>query len=160
MSVVVSKVFCLSAGLWRKRRVCWRWLKREMALSSWREDQSHSVTVLVAPAWMRSGPHQLSVLSYDVKYYQKVEGQKRWKILFKDPKNPFLCAILCWLRRSGICLQCRRPRFDPWSGRAPGQGNGNPLQCSCLENSINRGAYTLWGLQASDTTERPAGWLS
>ena len=25
------------------------------------------------------------------------------------------------------------------SGRSPGEGNGNPLQCSCLENSRNRG---------------------
>ena len=27
------------------------------------------------------------------------------------------------------------------SGRAPGEGNGNPLQSSCLENSMNRGAW-------------------
>ena len=23
----------------------------------------------------------------------------------------------------------------PWSGRSPGEGNGNPLQYSCLENT-------------------------
>ena len=28
----------------------------------------------------------------------------------------------------------------PGLGRSPGVGNGNPLQCSCLENSMNRGA--------------------
>ena len=28
----------------------------------------------------------------------------------------------------------------PGSGRAPGEGNGNPLQYSCLENSMDRGA--------------------
>ena len=28
----------------------------------------------------------------------------------------------------------------PGSGRSPGEGNGNPLQNSCLENSIDRGA--------------------
>ena len=28
----------------------------------------------------------------------------------------------------------------PGSGRSPGIGNGNPLQYSCLENSMNRGA--------------------
>ena len=33
-----------------------------------------------------------------------------------------------------ISLQCRRSRFDPWSGRSPGEGNGNPHQCSCLGN--------------------------
>ena len=26
-------------------------------------------------------------------------------------------------------------------GRSPGEGNGNPLQYSCLENSMNRGAW-------------------
>ena len=29
----------------------------------------------------------------------------------------------------------------PGSGRSPGAGNGNPLQCSCLENSMDRGAW-------------------
>ena len=29
----------------------------------------------------------------------------------------------------------------PASGRSPGEGNGNPLQHSCLENSMDRGAY-------------------
>ena len=30
----------------------------------------------------------------------------------------------------------------PGSGRSPGEGHVNPLQCSCLENSMDRGA--LW----------------
>ena len=29
----------------------------------------------------------------------------------------------------------------PGSGRSPGEGNGNPLQQSCLENSMDRGAW-------------------
>ena len=29
----------------------------------------------------------------------------------------------------------------PESGRTPGVGNGNPFQCSCLKNSIDRGAW-------------------
>ena len=27
------------------------------------------------------------------------------------------------------------------SGRSPGEGNGNPLQYSCLENPMDRGAW-------------------
>ena len=27
------------------------------------------------------------------------------------------------------------------SGRSPGVGNGNPLHCSCLENSMDRGFW-------------------
>ena len=29
----------------------------------------------------------------------------------------------------------------PGLGRSPGEGNGNPLQYSCLENSTDRGAW-------------------
>ena len=29
----------------------------------------------------------------------------------------------------------------PGSGRFPGEGNGNPLQYSCLENPMDRGAW-------------------
>ena len=31
----------------------------------------------------------------------------------------------------------------PVSGRSPGKGNGYPFQNSCLENSINRGAWRV-----------------
>ena len=29
--------------------------------------------------------------------------------------------------------------LDPWVGKIPGEGNGNPLQYPCLGNPINRG---------------------
>ena len=29
----------------------------------------------------------------------------------------------------------------PWSGRSPGEGNGDPLQYSCLGNPMDRGAW-------------------
>ena len=38
-------------------------------------------------------------------------------------------------------------------GRSPGEGNGNPFQYSCLENSMNRG-YRKWGCKESDMTEQ------
>ena len=36
----------------------------------------------------------------------------------------------------------------------PGEGNGNPLQCSCPENPMDGGAWCPWGCKESDTTER------
>ena len=33
---------------------------------------------------------------------------------------------------------------DPEAGRTPGGGNGNPFQCSCLENPMDREA--LWAV--------------
>ena len=35
----------------------------------------------------------------------------------------------------------RDPGLIPGSGRSPGEGNDNPLQYSCLENSMDRGAW-------------------
>ena len=41
----------------------------------------------------------------------------------------------------------------PGLGRSPGEGNGNPLQYSCLENSMDRGAWwaTVHGVTKSQT---------
>ena len=33
------------------------------------------------------------------------------------------------------------PGLIPGSGRSPGERNGNPLQCSCQENLMDRGAW-------------------
>ena len=35
----------------------------------------------------------------------------------------------------------RRPGFDPRVGKMPKEGNGSPLQHSCLKNSEDRGAW-------------------
>ena len=45
------------------------------------------------------------------------------------------------------------PGLIPESGRSSGEGNGNPLQYSCLENSMNRGAWraTVYGVAKSWT---------
>ena len=44
----------------------------------------------------------------------------------------------------------------PESGRSPGEGNGNPLQYSCLENPTEKpGGLQSTGCKESDTTE----WL-
>ena len=46
----------------------------------------------------------------------------------------------------------------PESGRSPGGGNGDPLQSSCLENSMDRRAWSVgyrpWGHKGSDTSEQ------
>ena len=41
----------------------------------------------------------------------------------------------------------------PGLGRSPGEGNGNPLQYSCLENSMDGGAWwaTVHGVTESQT---------
>ena len=46
----------------------------------------------------------------------------------------------------------------PGLGRSPGEGNGSPLQHSCLENSMDKGAWRdmVHGVEESNTTE----WLT
>ena len=62
-----------------------------------------------------------------------------------------------WLGGKESACQCRKCEFDPWVGKnPPREGNGNALQCSCLENSIDRS--TQWatvhqGHKESDTAE-------
>ena len=43
----------------------------------------------------------------------------------------------------------------PGSGRSPGEGNGNPLQYSCLENPTDGGVWqsTVHGVTESNMTE-------
>ena len=48
------------------------------------------------------------------------------------------------------------PGLIPGSGRSPGEGHGNPLQYSCLENPMDRGAWqaAVHGRKESDMTGR------
>ena len=55
-----------------------------------------------------------------------------------------------------LTCQCRRLRDTgsiPGLGRSPGEGQGNPLQYSCLENPMDRGAWwaTVHGAAKSQT---------
>ena len=45
------------------------------------------------------------------------------------------------------------PGLIPGSGRSSGEGNGNPLQYSCLENPMDQGAWgaTVHGVAMSQT---------
>ena len=49
------------------------------------------------------------------------------------------------------------PDLIPRSRRFPGEGNSTPLQCSCLENPRDSGAwvgFSPWGHKELDMTER------
>ena len=53
----------------------------------------------------------------------------------------------------GSACNAGDPGSIPASGRSPGEGNGNPLQNSCLENPMDRGAWwaTVHGVAKSRT---------
>ena len=70
-----------------------------------------------------------------------------------DSVYVFLLGLPC----SSVCKESACSAGDlgliPGLVRSPGEGNGNPLQCSCLENPMDRGAWraTVHGSQDSDT---------
>jgi len=46
-----------------------------------------------------------------------------------------------WLSGKESACQCQRHRFIPGLQRSPGEGNGNPLQDSCLGHPVDTGAW-------------------
>ena len=89
--------------------------------------------------------------------------------LFPTPQNMgqigLEVGLPWWLRFwERICLPCRRSRFDPWVGKIPWRGNGYPLQNSCLENSMDRGAWqatvhgVAWVGHSWVTKQAHSGW--
>ena len=60
-----------------------------------------------------------------------------------------------WLSGKEYAYNAGDPGLIPGLGRSPGRGHGNPLQNSCLENSIDRGAWqaTVHRVAQSDVTE-------
>ena len=102
------------------------------------------------------------------------------KLKLKIPSScsfPFLAAALMG-RASQVALVVKKSPTSagdlrdtgsiPGWGRSPGGGHGNPLQCSCLENPIDRGAWratvhrtttSQTQLKRLSTDSRPRGHL-
>ena len=65
-------------------------------------------------------------------------------------------GLLWWLSDKNPPANAGDAGWIPGSERSPREGNGNPLQYSCLENSMGRGAWqaTVLGVAESYTTEQ------
>ena len=86
-----------------------------------------------------------------------------WKKISKDcpllgekqkPKNAFRATGLSlWLTSKESACIAGVVGSITGSSRSPGGGNGNPLQYSCLENPMDRGAWqvTVHGVTKSET---------
>ena len=59
-----------------------------------------------------------------------------------------------WLGGKESTCQCRKHGFYPGSERSPGGGHGNPLQYSCPENPMDRGAWQATGSMVSESQTR------
>ena len=79
-------------------------------------------------AWSR--PHRLPVRSPPA---------------YRQAVTDCICRCVERTQASQAALLVKNPpaRFDLGPGRPPGGGKGSPLQCSCLENPMDRGAWRL-----------------
>ena len=68
----------------------------------------------------------------------------------------YFSGLSCWLSGKGSACQCRRHYFNPWIRETCGEGNGNPLQYSCLGNPMDKGAWQATGhrVAESDMTQQ------
>ena len=67
------------------------------------------------------------------------------------PKHLFKGWLPWWLSSKESTCNAGDTGSVPAWGRGPGVGKGNPLQCSCLENPMDRGA---WRATVHEVTER------
>ena len=70
-----------------------------------------------------------------------------WLFPSSCPLIPYLVALM-----KRICLQCRRPRFDPWVRKIPWRREW--LSTSVSWPRECHGLYSPWGHKELDTTER------
>ena len=76
-------------------------------------------------------------------------------ILGDIKSSVLIIGLLLWLSGKESACQCKRLRFNHWIRKIPGEGNGKPLQYSCLGNPMDREAWqaTVHGVaKESDMT--------
>ena len=69
-----------------------------------------------------------------------------WSLAFANPYGVGASLVAQTVKNLPAC---RRSRFNPRVGKAPGGGLGNPPQYSCLENPTDRGAWWAMGSMGS-----------
>ena len=71
--------------------------------------------------------------------------------LFTEQRH--VCVYIYAKEPAGQCWRHKRHGSIPGLGRSPGGEQGNPLQYSCLENPMDRGAWrtTVYGVAKSQT---------
>ena len=62
-----------------------------------------------------------------------------------------------WVRQQSVCLQCERPRFNPWVGKIPWRRKWQPtpvLLPRTFHGLRSLVGYSPWGRRESDMTEQ------
>ena len=97
-----------------------------------------SFSLSISPSNEYSG-----LISFRIDWFDLLSVQGTLKSLLQDhsSKAPILQHSTFFMGSVSKESACNAGDLGsiPGSGRSPGEGNGNPLQCSCLENSKDRG---------------------
>ena len=96
----------------------------------------------------------------NVKYivnFGVLEGMPKFSIHFGSLNRRvlILCGYPWWLSGKDSVCHAGHMGLIPGSGRSPVEGNGNPLQCSCMRNPMDRGlvGYSPWDCKESDMSD-------
>ena len=111
---------------------------------------------------------QMSMLGTRKQWQIKQKGKYSRYVWLEKPSSVLRqssnCICLAWewneyvfssVGKESACNAGDPGSLPGWGG-SPGDGNGNPVQYSCLENPMDRRAWraTVHGSQESDTTEQ------
>ena len=96
---------------------------------------------------------QTNVLNLLTSHGSGVKAERRVFMVFQKTERASLVAQIV----KNLPAMKENQVWSLGQGRSPGEGNGYPLQCFCLENSMERGAWWVAAIggKESDTT----GWL-
>ena len=112
----------------------------------WLRRKEISVSFSALPYMSHMGPGKLIWLSEPQFHHLETEDANIYlKGLLRGSSEKMHVEILNFpggaIGKEAAC-NAGDPGSTPGSGRSPGEGNDNPLQYSCLENSMDRGG--LW----------------
>ena len=122
--------------------------------SSWRKDWTHTFYVSCIVGWVIYHSRHLGN-THPVKFtnltFITLKCMIQWHLVYSQ-------ELFWWLSVKNLPANAGDARdlcLIPGSRRSPGEGNGNPLQYSCLGNPMDRGALQalVWGIaKESDMT--------
>ena len=89
-------------------------------------------------------------------------GERDWKLhqlsITNDLINrAYVMGLPWWFRWQKICLQCGRPRLDPWVGKIPWRRKWLPIPVflpGASHGQRSLAGYSPWDCKESDTTEQ------
>ena len=132
-------------------------------MPGWEQGKKPALQVTCSDSCLRTWlPRQWSMSS------STPQGLRKWKVTLTLPllSTSKSVTVSSLVTQTVKCLPTIRADQGsiPGSGRLPGEGNGNPLQYSCLENSMDSQrsleCYSPWGSKESDWVTSLSFFLS